>query len=1341
MNQAPKEGKLEKYVSYALLAIIFVVDCFVSLSFFGGIIYVIGLVLALWFLQPKDVLRVGIFCGIAALVGFFMPLSEVVDNMSGLANRFLAIFVVGAIAILIRRQTDVEEKFVHEQNYLNSVIEKRTTGLKQVVEQFDETKIRLTESEELGNFGFWELHASSKQMTWSDGVFAIYGYPIMPQAPSIQEFLDQTHIDDAQILSDAIEQTLRGRQPSTAEYRITMADGTFKWIYHRGRPILNKEGEVETIVGTIQDVTNTKQSEEKVDINRAKYTTLFKSAAVPKAIFIPNKRILEVNKAFCRWTGYHEKELLKIPIEKLMHKADRSMDDAYAKDIIQGDLDVYRKEKRFVRKNGQVAWGLFCVAAVVDSRNKTLFFSAEILDLNRLKASEEARKQAEESWHEAEEALTEIEAERRLEQQNQSSVTGNPSEELTRELEQAYGMAEEVVNYLFEISHERLAIIGEDGLYKRISPILSHQLGFDNQAMEEESLVSYLHPDEQHVVQGYLDNLFSGQPIPTIPIRHQAADNTYRWFTFEARFNPDHEVAYTVFSPTAPPSTPLQPAAPTAKRTEFPSLRIEEQPEANEPNLPPSKPEQTREPERIAVAPHEEPKPRKRPAREEEYPSLEQHLAQLYGEAMPIDQEESAPYDLSAFDEQPEKLSNEEAEKSLPAPPLEPEPPPQREPIVRTVPSDYTSPAIPQEPLPQAEPDYRDEALIQPDPPLRREEPSFDRSSTPRRFHQELPPIEEPVPWEVAPEPPPPSTPAPDQPAISWRQLTDQMPFMIWMLDTDRQCQYTNKKLRDFTGLPFEELQGSGWSKTLHPEDHRSYVNYCSQIINEQKPVGYTYRMRRASGNYRWMQETSTPLFDANQHFDGYLATGLDISNLKKVGGKFSKALEAALDLEDFHSALAPCQKEECTYAISDSIKVADALISYAAEVPQQDLSFLMRLAGQRLLGLVNGILAFSKVKPKKTELPQRSISLRDIMTTIVDMLAPLRKTNGPRFQVDTQSEDVLVLADKVLLHRVFENLIRGLIDAAESRVIAIDFSSKDNYGVLSISHIGPVLTESFLTDLADLYRDRSKLSLYQRKSGLNISLIQRVIQTQGGNLQIFHDKEIGPVIQIRMQLANQPLSSHSDNPGVELFNKDLRNGEHVAGRPAELGNARDRNVRDARPRVHATHVENKAHRATEVANGIPSFIPSERAPDPGHHQTNGNGVPDLQHDSGRHRLLIGEHNRDTQRLVRSLLQPYYDLTIVSNSEELLKHVDGTKYSLLLLDIHLDGHDELAGVNILQQLRRNPAYKRTPVIAVASGSSGANKSELINRGGFDGFLRKPFSIVELLDTVEKILEN
>ena len=313
--------------------------------------------------------------------------------------------------------------------------------------------------------------------------------------------------------------------------------------------------------------------------------------------------------------------------------------------------------------------------------------------------------------------------------------------------------------------------------------------------------------------------------------------------------------------------------------------------------------------------------------------------------------------------------------------------------------------------------------------------------------------------------------------------------------------------------------------------------------------------------------------------------------------------------------------------------------------MPQKELSDLMNLAGQRMLSLVNGMLAFSSIKPKKTDLILREIEIRSVVSDTIDMITPLRRTEGPRFQVDRQSEPLHILADKVLLHRSLENLIRGLQEAAESRVITVDFSRQQDYGIISIAHLGPILNDGFLQELSNLYRNRRQLSLYQRKYGLHLSLIKKVCEMMGGSLRVYEQEDIGPVISIQLKLAGTAPSTGASSQKPAAESRDTGRVEHVNGEHHQRSQrpAVSRRTHQEKPsRVHQPEFTGNQRQLTEVAEAISTISPKETPAV----KANGNGQ-ESPAENNRQRILIGEHNRDTQRLIRSLLQPYYELTIV----------------------------------------------------------------------------------------------
>lgn len=78
-----------------------------------------------------------------------------------------------------------------------------------------------------------------------------------------RSFIDVIHPEDReQVLSDL--ELKRTGQPFDNEYRITWPDGTIRWIWDRGFPVSNKNGQVTRYVGVAQDITERKKAEERL---------------------------------------------------------------------------------------------------------------------------------------------------------------------------------------------------------------------------------------------------------------------------------------------------------------------------------------------------------------------------------------------------------------------------------------------------------------------------------------------------------------------------------------------------------------------------------------------------------------------------------------------------------------------------------------------------------------------------------------------------------------------------------------------------------------------------------------------------------------------------------------------------------------------------------------------------------------------------------------------------------------------------------------------------------------------------------------------------------------------
>lgn len=117
--------------------------------------------------------------------------------------------------------------------------------------------------------------------------------------------------------------------------------------------------------------------------------------------------------------------------------------------------------------------------------------------------------------------------------------------------------------------------------------------------------------------------------------------------------------------------------------------------------------------------------------------------------------------------------------------------------------------------------------------------------------------------------------------------------------------------------------------------------------------------------------------------------------------------------------------------------------------------------------------------------------------------------------------------------------------------------------------------------------------------------------------------------------------------------------------------------------------------------------------------------------------ILIADDEAHLRLLVRRTLEDD-DVRLIEavDGREALEIVSAQRPDLVILDWMMPG---LTGPQVLEALRADPATTATPVIMLTARSQKADRNETL-RLGIRGFLVKPFSPMELIGLVEKVLQ-
>ncbi len=116
--------------------------------------------------------------------------------------------------------------------------------------------------------------------------------------------------------------------------------------------------------------------------------------------------------------------------------------------------------------------------------------------------------------------------------------------------------------------------------------------------------------------------------------------------------------------------------------------------------------------------------------------------------------------------------------------------------------------------------------------------------------------------------------------------------------------------------------------------------------------------------------------------------------------------------------------------------------------------------------------------------------------------------------------------------------------------------------------------------------------------------------------------------------------------------------------------------------------------------------------------------------------LLIVDDQADIRKLIRMTLEfEGYTLIEAQDGAEALRLASSSKPELVLLDVMMPG--ELDGFQVCEQIKRDPAMAGTRVVMLTARGQQSDL-ERGRKAGADAYLTKPFSPLELIDTIERL---
>jgi PAS domain S-box-containing protein len=177
------------------------------------------------------------------------------------------------------------------------------TARKKAEEALRKSEARLAEAQRIASLGNWDWNIQTNELQWSDEIYRIFGLTPQEFGATYDAFLFAVHPDDREFVKRAVHEALYGL-PYSIDHRIVLPDGTIRFVHEQGEVTFGESGEPIRMLGTVQDITERKESEKALQDSQANYAAIVEGFDGFVYIYSENHDIEFMNERMMKHIGY-----------------------------------------------------------------------------------------------------------------------------------------------------------------------------------------------------------------------------------------------------------------------------------------------------------------------------------------------------------------------------------------------------------------------------------------------------------------------------------------------------------------------------------------------------------------------------------------------------------------------------------------------------------------------------------------------------------------------------------------------------------------------------------------------------------------------------------------------------------------------------------------------------------------------------------------------------------------------------------------------------------------------------------------------------------------------------
>ena len=196
----------------------------------------------------------------------------------------------------ITERKQAEKELKHYRDHLEDLVQERTANL--------------AEAHRIAHLGNWNWNIVTNKLQWSDEVYRIFALQPEEFASTYEAFLEVVHPDDRDYVRKSVDEAVYGKKAYNIDHRIVLPSGEVRTVHEQAEVTRDESGTVVRMIGTVQDITDRKLMEARIEQDQQNLQLIFDAAPLGMILVDEGAEIKRINNVAVELSGQQPEKLI-----------------------------------------------------------------------------------------------------------------------------------------------------------------------------------------------------------------------------------------------------------------------------------------------------------------------------------------------------------------------------------------------------------------------------------------------------------------------------------------------------------------------------------------------------------------------------------------------------------------------------------------------------------------------------------------------------------------------------------------------------------------------------------------------------------------------------------------------------------------------------------------------------------------------------------------------------------------------------------------------------------------------------------------------------------------------